>query len=352
MDYKNKYNNALEKLQEALAPKDGREISGLTRGCIEEIFPELKESEDERIRKELIRYFNGMNFVTQEGAEKATRWIAWLEKQKAIDVLDAEEREFADDVNSYRKDMDEFYKKGYDAGREAERQTWLEKQGNKPQGESESERIRKAIKVIKEEEKNDYENKVEPKFHKGEWVTNNIETIQIIGYDIDYGYQVDYNGKLLHRDTDIIEKDYHFWTINDVKDGDILQLGKVTAIFQKYIGNGHCKCYCSVYNGEFEIQSQDVDDNSYGCDDGIPATKEQRDKLLKAMTDAGWQFDFEKKELKELKKVEQNPAWNEEDDYNVQCLVAKVTSDIQNGNVGRNQELIDWLKSLKQRIEE
>ena len=43
---------------------------------------------------------------------------------------------------------------------------------------------------------------------------------------------------------------------------------------------------------------------------------------------------------------------SEEDDYNVQCLAAKVTSDIQNGNVGRNQELIDWLKSLKQRIEE
>jgi hypothetical protein len=28
-------------------------------------------------------------------------------------------------------------------------------------------------------------------------------------------------------------------------------------------------------------------------------------------------------------------------------MIAKVTSDIQKGNVGRNQELIDWLKSLK-----
>lgn len=48
---------------------------------------------------------------------------------------------------------------------------------------------------------------------------------------------------------------------------------------------------------------------------------------------------------------QQNPAWNEEDDYNVQCLVAKATSDIQNGNVGRNQELIDWLKSIKDRVQ-
>lgn len=49
------------------------------------------------------------------------------------------------------------------------------------------------------------------------------------------------------------------------------------------------------------------------------------------------------------KQGEQNLAWSEEDGYNVQCLVAKVVSDIQKGNVGRNQELIDWLQSLKQR---
>ena len=73
MNYENKYNDALEKLQEALAPKDGREISGLTRGCIEEIFPELKESEDERIRKEIIEYIKTGTYHKD--------WIAWLEKQ-------------------------------------------------------------------------------------------------------------------------------------------------------------------------------------------------------------------------------------------------------------------------------
>ena len=30
-------------------------------------------------------------------------------------------------------------------------------------------------------------------------------------------------------------------------------------------------------------------------------------------------------------------------------MIAKVTSDIQKGNVGRNNELIEWLKSLKDR---
>jgi hypothetical protein len=68
-------------------------------------------------------------------------------------------------------------------------------------------------------------------------------------------------------------------------------------------------------------------------------------------------FDFEKKELKKIenkkvvfKKDEKSTAWSKNDDYNVQCLIAKVTYDIQKGNLGRNQELIDWVKSLKKRI--
>jgi hypothetical protein len=34
-------------------------------------------------------------------------------------------------------------------------------------------------------------------------------------------------------------------------------------------------------------------------------------QLFQKMRDAGWTFDFEKKELK---KIEQNSAWSEEDD--------------------------------------
>ena len=116
MNYENKYNDALEKLQEALAPKDGREISGLTRNCIEEIFPELKESEDERIRKALITYFQRFPYP-YGGIESAGT--------NAKDAL-----------------------------------AWLEKQGNKPQGKSAFE----AIKEEKVDNKNCATDKVEPKF--------------------------------------------------------------------------------------------------------------------------------------------------------------------------------------------
>lgn len=85
------------------------------------------------------------------------------------------------------------------------------------------------------------------------------------------------------------------------KDGDIIQLGTVTAIFKKYIGEEKCICYCSFYkDGGFEIPIENGEDNVYGCYSATPATKEQCDTLMKAMNDVGYEWDAEKKELKKF----------------------------------------------------
>lgn len=52
------------------------------------------------------------------------------------------------------------------------------------------------------------------------------------------------------------------------------------------------------------------------------------------------------------KQCKQKPKWTEDDDYNVQCCIAKVEMVIANDYPCRNQELIEWLKSIKQRMEE
>ena len=51
---------------------------------IDEVFPELKESEDERIRKELIGFLTHRAEVTGfiDEDKDCKRWIAYLEKQK------------------------------------------------------------------------------------------------------------------------------------------------------------------------------------------------------------------------------------------------------------------------------
>lgn len=45
------------------------------------VFPELKESEDERIRKELLDFFNGFYNNKMPKAVDVSPWIDWLEKQ-------------------------------------------------------------------------------------------------------------------------------------------------------------------------------------------------------------------------------------------------------------------------------
>ena len=90
------------------------------------MFPELKEGKGERIRKEIISFFKQFDNEELRGVD-ISDWIAWLEKQKAIDVLDEEEREFANNVDSYRKEVDSAYQKGYNEGVKAT----LEKQCDK-----------------------------------------------------------------------------------------------------------------------------------------------------------------------------------------------------------------------------
>lgn len=77
IDYKKKYLDALERAN-SFQEKYGGDYAGY-------IFPELRESEDERIRKRLIEYFEGFRMGNVE-----VRWeglivqevLAWLEKQK------------------------------------------------------------------------------------------------------------------------------------------------------------------------------------------------------------------------------------------------------------------------------
>lgn len=108
------YDNALKVLHKY----DGANIM-FSQSLKEEMFPELKESEDESIRKKLIGYFSsvkGFSSLEYNYGITGEDAVVWLEKQKAVDVLDEEEREFADNVDSYRKEIDVAYQKGYNEG--------------------------------------------------------------------------------------------------------------------------------------------------------------------------------------------------------------------------------------------
>ena len=78
MDYKQKYEQSLER---------AKKWSLTHKLCIEDVFPELAESEGERTRKELICFLSELNVLGKNtnfdrwNKANCAKWITWLEKQ-------------------------------------------------------------------------------------------------------------------------------------------------------------------------------------------------------------------------------------------------------------------------------
>ena len=207
-------------------------------GIIERIFPELKEGDDERIKKNCIHFLE-------------------LQKQHHAATFEIEECI-----------------------------AWLEKQGKQ------------------------LADKNKPRFEVGDWVVFiTSESVYQVEKKENYEYTLRHilGGSLCLSFSN--EKLIREWTIQDAKDGDVISFYseyKGNKMFQigiveKYVGKyGGCSNTFKIYFGV------DWDNNLQigkymGCDDIRPATKEQRDSLMKAMNNAGYEWDADKKELKKEK---------------------------------------------------
>lgn len=86
MDYERKYKEALEWMQSLYSG-----LHGATKEEAEKYFPELKDSEDERIVKCLLNYFNHVRYngLDLKGTD-VDEVIVWLEKQGNNKTLDAD----------------------------------------------------------------------------------------------------------------------------------------------------------------------------------------------------------------------------------------------------------------------
>ena len=87
-------------------------LHGKTKEEAEKYFPELAESEDERIRKAIITFFESEDDNTTYALVPKKDILAWLEKQGNVNAL-----------------IQEAAEKSYTEGMRVERKRWLEKQG-------------------------------------------------------------------------------------------------------------------------------------------------------------------------------------------------------------------------------
>lgn len=266
---------------------------------LEELFPELKESKDELTW--LTRYIEeeayslSMDIRDNEDRiklEKLKKSLAWLRKQaKPVEINPTEfdlqlnrllmqfesltKEELASSLSFYLNVV----KNGWPYKIE-------KKQGEKPQGKS-------ALEAIKEE-KVDNANKVEPKFHEGDWVIDKQGIVHQVANVVEnvtnhtYGYDVVGGGYFNDNNEGV-----RLWSIQDAKDGDALVASDGSIFLFAGVVDCACKYYASLATDGYVKINKEAKGGYWETSRAVyPATKEQRDKLEKAMSDAGYAFDF------------------------------------------------------------
>ena len=198
--------------------------------------------------------------------------------------------------------------------------------------------------------------KIKPKFHEGDWVfieeikgykegPFQIKSLNEFGYGFDEFHVVPLEYEELLSE----------WSIQYAKDGDVLFTSSTasheTFIFKSIDEKGNAKCYFT-YDSEdgFREGKYHFIGSATNCK---PATKEQCDLLFQKMKEAGYEWDAEKKELR---KIEQKPAWSEEDVLAIERIIVQCAQSTRNGKPKALytdeilDNLVNWLKSLKDRV--
>ena len=319
---------------------------------ISENCPELKESEDERIRKAILNYLtkmwgNSKDDVCGVNVEDA---IAWLERQGDYSKLVGEMKKRKELLSKEKENATSDNDKLSLGGRIAMLEELLvfsnEKQDepveiNPGKFDLRLNKLLKQFETLPKEElisslnfylnvvqnngtyKSDekqgqkVDNKAESKFKVGDWCIDNEDgTIFQIVKVLDNTYRYRTNeGKEYSCTHYSLELDARFWNMSDAKDGDVLHStgfhNDCIFIFNgldnwkfdepngdRAVATGYCCLSVSADNMEFGMQGPDcVEVNTVK-----PATKIQCDLLFQKMKEAGYEWNDDKKELKEIEQ--------------------------------------------------
>lgn len=270
-------------------------------GITEEIFIELKEDDAERIRKNCIHFLE-LQKQHHAATFEIEECIAWLEKQGEQNLPSVNERAWlylVSDVLTWKDGIGQYL----DDPRVQELAKRLcSEYAQKLYNHS------NFSNTGKNEQKS--ADKIEPRFKVGDWIVFiKSGSIYQVEKTENYEYTLRYTlGGSLHlpfSNEELIRK----WTIQDAKDGDVLSFyseykgNKMVqvGIIEKYVGkHGGCSNTFKIYVGVNWDNNLQIDEYM-GCSNIYPANKEQRDILMKAMNDAGYEWNAEKKELKRAK---------------------------------------------------
>lgn len=289
------YDEALKKIKECTPDENG-----FVTIYPSEIFPELAESEDERIRKAII---SGMTALKEQGRETFAAihindCIAWLEKQGSPEVPQAT--------------------------------------GPDP---------------------------IAAKFHIQDWITDGYRTERVLDIKgPDYILQSQDGDDTYYDPISYVDPRYHSWTIQDVRPGDILIDDFGIYVFKKLddLDNTAYFCSCAYQYSDKKFEYASMICNLPGA---RLASKDQCEDFFSKMKDAGYEWDPDEKKPIENRTSDDSdsPASGDSEEPGAPCSVDWDKNDERmlngissyvccSGAPEGFQEWYDWLQSLKGRI--
>ena len=154
---------------------------------------------------------------------------------------------------------------------------------------------------------------VDPKFKVGDWVVRGegfVYEPSLITEIRDYYICELINGERVTYALNDVHKNFHFWTIADAKEGDVLVVNgsskeyKWIGIFKALTSDTSFSSHCHYNCGMCEFVTHIARCTKHGTkyNDIRPATNEERDLLFSKMEEAGYQWDAVNKELKKIPK--------------------------------------------------
>lgn len=267
------YDEAIERIKKLY----GNEIT-------EEIFPELKKDDTERIRKNCIHFLE-LQKQHHAATFEIEECIDWLENQGKQASAKTNERAWlylVSDVLTWQDGIGQYL----DDPRVQELAKRLCKEYEQ--------KLYNPSNIGKNEQKS--VDKIEPKFNVGDWVVDNCGYVWKIKGIVNQFYILEsVEGDKSCPTIDWVDKTFHLWTIQDAKDGDVLATYAGAFIYNGNNGGGSCPgSYCGINTlGRFQMGAE----HHWTGKKVYPATKEQHDALMKAMNNDGYEWDIEKKEL-------------------------------------------------------
>lgn len=345
MNNEEKYEMALEALQEVFSGGDEFINMSRLKLRLQPFFPELKENDDEKIRKAIVEFFEQQDDNTTYSFVPKQSILAWLKKQGESKIawhsVSEEPEELEEllcewesddatwhDVAFYHANTKTFWK----LKRKIEGVTkWAYVNNTEPQGEQKG------------------TNAIEPKFKVGDWIINGrLYTALVLDIENDKYFAEFVDGSKGFQYIYYVDNHFHLWTIADAKEGDVLVNGSNIFIFYSIVGT-RLMGYCHVNTDDGRFYN-DIGKNECFCliDDVVePATKEQRDLLFQKMKEAGYEWSDEEKELKKIKQ-------SNEDVNMCEAVKDVLVNNTMSGSDGRvvYSEEIEWLESLKKKLTE